>query len=207
MLFFLFSFSVTVTVPHYVLLLSKRLENLQIPGDIFFTTVKLHLDFQMNAYCPFELRPFSACFCTMLWLVQLLCSNESDNWLLESADEDKLFVLNDFPNSLFLSVVEPTAPHPAPQLPHYQNSYSQPYMVHLQICARRLLIIDGFHCSWHTQPQRFPLNALIFTPDPKDWIMVVRMRLLACHVNQLDCFFYGCLATICSWISTCTWVA
>lgn len=108
-----FSF-VTVPLPDYVLLPNNCLEKLQIPGDIFFTTVELHLDFQIKVYCPIELRPFSSCFCTLLWLVQSLCSNESDNWLLESADEDKLFVLNDFPNSLSLSVFELTAPHPAP---------------------------------------------------------------------------------------------
>lgn len=65
------------------------------------------------------------------------------------------------------------------------------------------------HRSKQTQPRRFPLNALIFSSDPKDRINAsVRMWLLAWHVNRLKCFvFYRCLATICSEISSCTWGA
>lgn len=108
-----------VTVPDYVLLLRESLKSIQIPGDIFFTTMKLHLQFQIEACCPIELRPFSACFCTLLRLLQLLCSNESDNWLLQSAHQNKLFVHNDFPKSwasvfliTLLATLYPSPPPP-----------------------------------------------------------------------------------------------
>lgn len=133
----------------------------------------------------------------MLWLVLI---NESDNWVLQSADEDKLSLHNDFHSLLFSSVFS------RPPLPTHHLS-SPPPQSQLPFAAVHLCQASAQHWWWFftaqgfpRRPQRVSLNALVFTSDPKDKVVAsVRVWLLAWHVNQLECFvFYRCLATICS---------
>lgn len=167
-------------VPHNVPLLSAKSKCL---GTFLHNT--LYLKCQIKAYCPIQLWPFSEMFQTMLWQVQLLCSNGSDNWLLLSTDEDTL-EHND-PNSLYSCVWAQSSP----------SSTSKDIYTTLMIV----------HCFTTSEIPFF--NALIFSSDPKDRIMPsVWIWLLAWHVNQLECFvFYRCLDSICSKLSTCSWLA
>ncbi len=164
-----------VAVPDFVLLL-RVFENTLNTWGHFFTTMKLHLEFQIKVYCPIELnQPVSAIcrsWCNYCVLMRAIIDCWSQQMKINSCIVHKDWTK--LKTALLLQSCTSAPPLPG--------------LLHLPVSVRHLHTSEDLHRSWWTQPQRFPLNVLSFILDRKHRIMAVWMRLLAQHVNQLECF-------------------
>lgn len=123
------------TVPHYVS--QKGFDKkLQLPWDIFFTTMKLHLQFQIKVYCPidrFQLLSalcFSWCnYCVLMRVIIDCCSQQM---------KKNSGIMTSPTHSTPLCFWAHCSPSCTSTPPYYLNFYSQWYTVHLPVCVRHL---------------------------------------------------------------------